>query len=164
MAVRNSAELGPILNKIAFVFAKDQELCRLLYYTGASPLEKNEEQPDLDGYNLLNKNILTIPEINASTFDTATKICLLFNEGEVSSSNAEFKNLRLNVLIYTPFKSWGINDIQLRPFAVIGRIETLLKNKRVESLGTIKYEGFNYIPVDDNISGYNMEFSFDVFN
>lgn len=163
MAVRNSAELGPILSKISFTLAGDQELCRLLKYTDPDPLDQ-EKHKDVDGFGLLNKNIYVIPEINASDFNTAAKIGLIFSEGSINGTNTDYKELALSVLVYTPFKSWAMNDTQLRPFAIIGRIESLLKNKRIESVGNIRYQGFEYFPIDDNISGYNMGFLIDVFN
>lgn len=161
--VRNSVELGPILNKIAQYLAKDQSLCRYLMYSDDEPLERTEDKPDINGYDLLNKNILVVPTINAEDFTTATKICLMLTEGEVED-NIDFKDITLRILIYTPFKAWVINDSQLRPFAVISCIERLLKGKRVESLGTIKYYGFNLRSIDDNLSCYAMDFSLDVFN
>ena len=163
MAIKNSSELGPILTKIAFTLAGDQKLCRLLKYTDPNALDSTKH-PDVEGFELLNENIYVIPEINAKEFNTAAKIGLIFSEGDINGTNTNYKELNLNVLIYTPFKSWAMNDTQLRPFAIIGRIETLLKDKKVESVGNIRYRGFSYFPIDDNISGYNLEFLIDVFN
>lgn len=163
MSVRNSQEIGPILTKIAIQLANDQELCRYLYYTDNEPLIKSETKPDLDGYNLLNKNILVVPQINAKDFNTASKICLLIPQATVEE-NIDFKNLSLSILVYTPFKSWILNDTSLRPFKIIGCIERLLKDKRYESLGQIKYDGFELHTIDDNLSSYRMDFRLDIFN
>lgn len=161
MSVRNSQEIGPILTKVAIQLANDQELCRYLYYTDNEPQSKSKK--DLDGYSLLNKNILVVPQINAKEFDTASKICLLIPQASVEE-NIDFKNLSLSILVYTPFKSWILNDTSLRPFMIIGCIERLLKDKRYESLGQIKYDGFELHTIDDNLSSYRMDFRLDIFN
>lgn len=161
MGVRNSQEIGPILTKIAIQLANNQELCRYLCYTDSDPLSNTKE--DIDGYALLNKNILVVPQINAEDFTTASKICLLIPRAEVEE-NKEFKSLSFSILVYTPFKSWIINDTSLRPFIIIGYIEKLLKDKRYESLGTIKYQGFELNSIDDNLSVYRMDFYLDIFN
>ena len=161
MGVRNSQEIGPILTKIAIQLAKDQELCRYLCYTDSEPL--NSEKIDINGYDIINKNIRVVPQINEEDFDTASKICILI-PGGVVEENSEFKNLAIDILIYTPFKSWILNDTALRPFKIMGCIERILKNKRYESLGTIKYNGFGLDSIDDNLSSYRMEFNLDVFN
>lgn len=161
MGVRNSQEIGPILTKIAIQLASNQELCRYLCYTDSDPLSNTKE--DIDGYTLLNKNILVVPQINAEDFTTASKICLLIPRAEIEE-NKEFKSLNFSILVYTPFKSWIINDTSLRPFAIIGYIEKLLKDKRYESLGTIKYQGFELNSIDDNLSVYRMDFYLDIFN
>lgn len=161
MSVRNSQEIGPILSKIAIQLANNQELCRYLYYTDDNPLSNTKE--DINGYNLLNKDILVVPQINPKDFTTASKICLLIPSVDVEE-NKDFKNLTFNILVYTPFKSWIINDMSLRPFTIIGCIEKTLKDKRYESLGTIKYQGFELNSIDDNLSVYRMDFYLDIFN
>ena len=157
--VRNSAELGPIIFKIAKALASNQRLCQLLVNKGLDPFDTVIE----DTYSLITQEILLVPEINAKDFNTASKICILIDEGSVQD-NKDFKELGLNILIYTPLRRWTINDLALRPFSIIGEIEKTLKGKRLESLGPIKYHGFELITVDDNLSGYRMSFTLDVFN
>lgn len=157
--IRNNKILGKSLNRIANHLAKNQNLCKYLYYTNFSPLEEK----DIIGYNLINENILVIPLINENEFDTAAKIALLIESGEVLD-NRDFVNLKISIIVYVPFKSWAIDDFQLRPFAIMSEIENSLKGKNIESLGSIKYEGFYLNTIDDNLASYKMEFYLDVFN
>ncbi len=160
MAVRDSSELGPIINKVAEYLARNEDLGKYLVYTDIEPLTHDSIPP----YDLLGKNIFIVPQINAKDFTTAAKICLIIPEGDVSPDNDDYKNLTLNVLVYVPLKSWIINSEQLRPFAIIGEIEKSLKGKKIETLGKSIYHGFHYEPVDDNIGCYVMTFSYNVFN
>jgi hypothetical protein len=88
---------------------------------------------------------------------------LTFNEGKIND-NKEFKDLSFDVMVYVPLSEWKLNDINLRPFLIMSEIEKSLKNKRVESLGTIDYLGFNLHLVTDIISCYRMRFSINVYN
>lgn len=162
--VRNSKEIGAILTKMAIQLTKDQDLCRYLYYTDDEPLELSKNKPDLNGFDLLNKNILVVPQINSEDFNTASKICFIIPNANISEKNIQFKSLEVNILVYVPFKSWILNDMSLRPFVIMGRIEELLKGKRYESLGNIKYYGFTLNSIDDNMASYLMRFSLDLFN
>lgn len=160
MAIRNSAELGPILNRVAEYLATNENLGKFLHYTDVDPLEHKEISP----YTLLGENILIVPEVNAKDFTTAAKVCLLIPQGDVYDDNDDYKNLTLQILVYVPLKSWIINSEQLRPFSIIGEIEKSLKGKKIESLGKGIYSGFKYLAVDDNIGCYAMTFSYNVFN
>lgn len=161
MAVRNSVEVGTILTKMVLQLSKDQELCRLLCYTDPNPF--STEKKDLNGFELIGKNFLVVPQVNAQDFNTASKIVFVVPKVPVED-NLQFKELNLSILIYTPYKSWLINNEQLRPFSIIGRIEALLPGKRYESLGEIKYDGYVLQTIDDNISVYRMDFRLDLFN
>ena len=163
--VRNSAELGPIIFKIAMALVNNEELCKYLVNLELDPLEYDytgKEGIDTK-YDLINKNILLVPEINAKDFTSASKICILVDQASIND-NKDFKELGINIIIYTPLRAWIMNDKALRPFSIIGEVEKSLKDRRFESLGIIRYHGFELISVDDNLSGYNMSFTLDVFN
>jgi hypothetical protein len=67
-------------------------------------------------------------------------------------------------MVYVPLSEWILNDINLRPFLIISEIEKSLKNKRIQSLGTINYKGFEASLVTDVLSCHRMEFEIDVFD
>jgi hypothetical protein len=163
--VRNSEELGPIMFKIANSLVNNSRLCKLLVNVDYDPYEKEitENEGIKSPYDLIGKNILLVPQVNAKDFTSASKICILVDQGSVDD-NKDFKELGLNIIVYTPLRSWAINDLALRPFSIMGEIEKTLKGKRFESLGPIKYHGFELVSVDDDLSGYRMSFSLDVFN
>lgn len=165
MAVRNCAELGPIMFKIAKALANNMTLCKLLVNLWDDPLdhEITENEGIETSYDLINKNILLVPLVNEKDFSTASKICILIDQAMIND-NKDFKELGLNIIVYTPLRAWRMNDLALRPFSIMGEVERSLKGKRLESLGPIKYHGFELVNVDDKISGYNMSFTLDVFN
>lgn len=160
MAVRNSRELGSNLFLIARRLLSNNKLCRLLVNSDKNPLEKEVDNP----LSLMHKQILVVPNVNAEDFNLDSKLVLLYPNGELDNSNTEFKNVSLEILIYTPLPTWIINDESLRPFLIMSEIEESLKNKKINGIGTMKYTGFNLLTLTDNISCYKMEFIIDVFN
>ena len=60
MEQRRFAVMGQNLFIILFKLLKNQNLCRLLYYTDRDPL--SSQKADVDGHSLINKNLLAIPK------------------------------------------------------------------------------------------------------
>ena len=161
MAIRNSAEIGENLFKIANHLQNNDRLLRLLKYTDQNPFSK--DKPEVDKDSIFQKNIKIVPIIKESDNDTESALAIVFKKG-TTDSNIEFKNIYFDILVYVPLSEWILNDINLRPFLIMTEIEKSLKNKKIESIGTIDYSGFELELVTDIMSCYRMSFSIDVFN
>lgn len=162
MSIRNSEELGINLQKIALRLIKNQKLCKYLKYTDDNPLDNpNFEDPSKE---ILHKNIKIVPLVNVDKNTTESTIIIMYPSAPVNSSNSEFKDVALNILIYVPLREWQLNDINLRPFLILSEVEKSLKNKTVEGLGKLKYLGWENTLLTDNISCFQMEFRIDAFN
>jgi hypothetical protein len=160
MGIRNSKELGNNLFIIAKRLLENQLLCRLLVNDDKEPLAREVKEP----LSLLNKNIVVVPKINEEDFDRESKIALIFPNGSINEGNGEFKDLDFHVLIYTTLDTWVINDENLRPFMIMSEIETSLKDKRINGIGVMRYEGFNLTTLTDKLSCYQMRFTINVFD
>jgi hypothetical protein len=163
MSIRNSGELGINLVKMAELLLQNSRLCRLLKYTDEDPLSKEIHPEEPKRKSVLHQNIKVVPLVNEEENNTESTIVLIFNEGGVMD-NKEFKSLSFDVMVYVPLSEWTLNDVGLRPFLIMSEVEKSLKNKRVESLGTIDYDGFSLSLVTDIMSCYRMRFSINVFN
>ena len=160
MGIRNSRELGNNLFIIAKRLLENQILCRLLVNDDKEPLAREVK----DSLSLLNKNIVVVPKINEEEFDRESKIALIFPSGSINDSNGEFKDLDFHVLIYTTLDTWVINNESLRPFMIMSEIEASLKDKRINGIGVMRYEGFNLTTLTDKLSCYQMRFTINVFD
>jgi hypothetical protein len=147
---------------MALLLLDNPRLRRLLKYTDEDPLSKDLHK-DPSKKEILHRNITVVPLVNEEDNNSESTVVLVFTEGEVLD-NKEFKSLSFDVVVYTPLSEWLLNDINLRPFLIMSEIEKTLKNRRVESLGTIQYEGFNLQLVTDIMSSYRMRFTIDVFD
>jgi hypothetical protein len=161
MSIRNSIEIGENLFKIANLLLSNARLGRILKYTDMNPFSKEHE--DVPQKELLHNNIKVIPLVKEDETNTESVIVIIFNEGEIND-NTEFKDLYFDVMVYTPLSEWAINDINLRPFLTMSEVEKSLKNKRIESIGTIQYLGFSLHLVTDIISCYRMRFFINVYD
>jgi hypothetical protein len=161
MAIRNSVEIGENLVKIANLLIDNSRLCRLLKYTDKEPF--SEEHDEVPQKEVLHKNIKIVPLIKEEETNTESVIAIVFKEGEIQD-NKEFKRVSFDIMVYVPLSEWILNDINLRPFLIISEIEKSLKNKRIQSLGTIDYKGFEASLVTDILSCHRMRFEIDVFN
>ena len=160
MGIRNSQELGSNLFLIAKRLLQNNNLCRLLVNTDKEPLLR----PIEDTFSLLNNNIKVVPRIDESEFNEEGKIALVYPRGSINDSNSEFKSIEFHILVYTVLDTWVINNENLRPFLVMSEIEKSLKDKRINGIGTMKYEGFELTTLTDKLSCYQMIFNIDVFD
>lgn len=161
MSIRNSVEIGENLFKIANLLLNNSRLCRLLKYTDTEPF--SEEKSDVPKQNILHNNIKIVPLVKEEETNTESVVAIVFSEGTVVD-NREFKRVSFDIMVYVPLLEWILNDINLRPFLIMSEIEKSLKNKRIESLGTIDYKGFEVSLVTDVLSCHRMRFEIDVFN
>ena len=161
MAIRNSVEVGENLTKIATLLLNNSRLCRLLKYTDANPF--SEEHEDVSQKDILHKNIKIVPLVKEEETNTESVVAIVFSEGLIGD-NKEFKRVSFDIMVYVPLSEWILNDENLRPFLIISEIEKSLKNKRIQSLGTIDYKGFEASLVTDVLSCHRLRFEIDVFN
>lgn len=162
--VKYGQETGPNLIKLAKKLMKNQDLCKLLVNTDLDPLNKETHPKDIDDLSLLHKNIRVIPLITSEEQSTQSKIVLLFDEGEVGSSNSDNENLSFIINIYCPFKEWLITGDTLRPFAIMSEIRKSLQDKRLNGLGEIKYLGFDLSGITEEMGVYTMGFKINAFS
>lgn len=162
--VKYGQEIGANLIKIAKRLLDNQNLCKLLVNTDLDPLNPNTHPNNIDGISLLHKNIRVVPLVTAEDQTTETKIVLLFDEGQINSSNSDNENLSLLINIYCPFKEWNITGDTLRPFAIMSEIRKSIQDKRINGLGEIIYRGFNVSTLTEEMGSYMMRFAINAFS
>ena len=97
MGVRNSKELGTNLFQIAKRLLSNQNLLKYLKCTSADPLEHEDIENPFE--TILHNNIKVVPLVDEDEFNSESKIVVVFEGGEVDSSNTEYVGLSLDVLV-----------------------------------------------------------------
>ena len=157
MGVRDCGELGVNLQKIINRLVANDDLVRLLYHEddnplAGAPLTKEEKQKEV-----FEKLIKTVPRVG--TKDTAKSIVVVYIQRAAKiSGNKEFKNVRILVDVIVPLTQWYIKDTNLRPFAILGRIQESLDDKTINGLGKISGGDFELNFVTDDVICYQQSF------
>jgi hypothetical protein len=68
--------------------------------------------------------------------------------------NKEFKNVRILVDVIVPLTQWYIMNVNLKPFAILGKIQESLDGKTINGLGKISGGDFELNFVTDDVICY----------
>ena len=162
--VKYGQEHGKNLVRIAKKLLSNQNLLMLLENTDLDPLNKEKHPEKLNGLTFLHKLVRVIPLLTPEEQTTKSKIVLIFDAGEISSSNSDNENIELIVIVYCPFKEWLITGDTLRPFAIMSEIRQSLQDRRINGLGEITYLGFNASTITEEMGSYSMRFRINAFS
>lgn len=155
MDVRHCKEIGISLQKIIKRLLANQNLCKLLYYTGKDPLN----EPIIENTSVLYDNIIkVVPRLPPEETAHSYVVPLIIN-GITDSVNTEFKNFLIRVYVYVPMEQWPIKDENLRPFAIMHEIYECLDGKNVNGLGKLKGGDFSLNLLTDSMTCYTIEFT-----
>ena len=153
MGVRNCGELGENLCKIINRLIANDELVNLLYYEDQNPLDKPALTNEQKSKEIFEKLIKTVPKVG--TKDTAKSIVVVYiQKANRLSGNNEFKNVRIVVNVIVPMTQWFIKDSNLRPFAILGQIQSSLDEKSINGLGKIHGGDFEFVYATDDVVCY----------
>ena len=133
MTTRNLEDLGPNLQKIVGRLQSNQNLLKLLYYTGKDPLSEPDLTSEQIKSEIYNKIIKVVPRIGYK--ETAqSMVTMRVVRGRSNPGNAEFRDFEIDIEVFVPLTQWFIKDSNLRPFAIMGQIHKSLNNKKLMAL------------------------------
>jgi len=170
MAIRNCAEVGRILQGCMRRLQKNTALLQLLYNTDAAPTTKESSDPqkkingieydeDIWKNKIFNKLIKVTPKFDPQ--ETAhSSISLEVVQG-IRNDNDEFRDILIAIHVIVPLTQWMITDenINLRPFAIMGEIQKSL-NKKVlcDGIGQMVGGDFEVNFLTDEVACYVQKF------
>ena len=157
MGVRNCKELGENLQKIVKRLIANDDLTKLLYYENENPLEQPTLNAEAKEKEIFEKLIKTVPRVG--TKDTAKSVVVVYVQRAAKiPGNKEFRNVRILVDVIVPLTQWYIKDTNLRPFAILGQIQSSLDDKTINGLGKISGGDFELNFVTDDVICYQQVF------
>ena len=159
MSTRNLSDLGLNLQKIVSRLQANQNLLKLLYYTGKDPLSEQDLTSDQIKEKIFEKLIKVVPRIESK--ETAQSIIAMrVVRGRSNPGNNEFRDFELDIEVFVPLTQWFIKDSNLRPFAIMGEIHKSLNNKIIDGLGKMVGGDFQINFLTDEIGCYEMVYNF----
>ena len=156
MGARNFGEMGINLQKICARLLANENLLKLLEFADNDPLghkelTKEEAQSKLH-------DLIRVKPIMGTFEDSRSRIAVYVPSGHAISGNNEYRVVTVHVDIFVPTTTWLIKDSNLRPFAIMGEIQSSLDNKTINGLGKIECGDFDLNLLTEEMSVYRMFF------
>lgn len=157
--IRDLKELGPNLQKIVTRLQANQNLLKLLYYADKDPLSQPDLTPEQIQEEVFEKLIKIVPRVGPK--ETAQSlISIRVVNGISNKGNSEFRDIGLDIEVFVPLTQWFIKDTNLRPFCIMGEIQSSLNGKVINGVGKIQGGDFALNFLTEEISCYEMTFEF----
>ena len=152
-----------IANKIM----KNQRICRLLKYQTKDPFAEEingKPQPDVDGVDLINKQILITPKIYDDSTEKMSYITAIFDDFVVNQLNPEFKVSTVRFDIACPYDEWILNNQSLRPFLIMQELDIMFNQGKLKGIGNLQFYRADNLALSPWIGGYSMRYKINEFN
>lgn len=155
MATRNLADMGTNLQKIVKRLQANQNLLKLLYYSGKDPLSEDDINDSKIKNEIFEKLIKIVPRVGPK--ETAQSVLAIrVVRGRSNEGNDEFRDFEIDIEVFVPLTQWIIKDSNLRPFAIMGEIHKSLNNKTIDGLGRMVGGNFQINFLTEEIGCYEM--------
>ena len=152
---RNLEELGLDLQKIVARLQANQNLLKLLYYTGKDPLSESDLTPAQIKDEVFEKLIKVVPRIGSN--ETAKSLVTLrVVRARSNTQNDQFKDFEIDIEVFVPLTQWFIKSSNLRPFAIMGQIHKTINNKIIDGFGKVTGGDFQINFLTDEVGSYEM--------
>ena len=160
---RRFAVMGDNTFKIANKLMSNQKLCRLLKYQVRDPLN-TEKYPDVDGADLINRQILIVPKIFDDSTEKMSYVTALFSNFVVNQLNPEFKISTIRFDIACPYEEWLLDERSLRPYLIMQEIDKMFNKAKMQGIGTLQFRRADALTLSPWIGGYSMVYQINEFN
>ena len=159
---RRFAVMGTNTFKIADKLMSNQRLCRLLKYQVRDPF--SEELPDVEGEELINKQILIIPKIYDGSNEKMSYVTAIFNSFDVNPLNPEFKVTGIRFDIACPYDEWIMDNQSLRPYLIMQEIDIMFNKSKLAGIGNLLFYRAQELTLSPQLCGFSMLYKINEFN
>lgn len=161
--IRNLKEIGPYLQKIVTRLQSNQNLLKYLYYTDKDPLANKDLTKKQIQEEIFNKLIKIVPRVGPK--ETAQSlISIRVVNGRQNDANNQIEDLSVAIEVFVPMTQWIIKDENLRPFCIMGEVQNSLNGKVIDGLGRVHGGDFDANFFTEEISCYEMAYSFSLYD
>jgi len=171
MNLENTQRRFSVMGENTFLIANklisNQRICRLLKYPSKNPFKEEENgkpQPDVDGIDLMHRQILIVPKIYDDDTEKMSYITAIFDDYTVNQLNPEFKISTLRFDIACPYDEWVLNDRSLRPYLIMEEIDKMFNKTQLKGIGRVQFHRADNLTLSPWIGGYSMRYKINEFN
>ena len=162
MSQRRFAVMGDNTFKILNKLVNNQRICRLLKYQVRDPFSNKYE--DVDGIELLNKQILAVPKVFDASTEKMAYIVAVFDNFVVNQFNPEFKISTVRFDVACPYDEWVLDENSLRPYLIMQEIDNMFNQAKLSGIGNLQFHRADMLTLSPQIGGFSMEYKINEFN
>ena len=162
MSQRRFAVMGDNTFKILNKLVNNQRICRLLKYQVRDPFSDKYE--DVDGIELLNKQILAVPKVFDASTEKMAYIVAVFDNFVVNQFNPDFKISTVRFDIDCPYDEWVLDENSLRPYLIMQEIDNMFNQGKLAGIGNLQFHRADMLTLSPQIGGFSMEYKINEFN
>ena len=162
MSQRRFAVMGDNTFKIINKLVNNQLICRLLKYQVRDPFSDKYE--DVDGVDLLNKQILAVPKVFDASTEKMSYIVAVFDNFVVNQFNPDFKISTVRFDIACPYDEWVLDENSLRPYLIMQEIDNMFNQGKLAGIGNLQFHRADMLTLSPQIGGFSMEYKINEFN
>ena len=166
---RRFAVMGENTFRIASRLIENEKISRLLKYQTRNPLLSKDpitgkEQPNVDGVDLLHKQILIVPKVFDDSTEKMSYVIAVFHSFVVNQLNTEFKVSTIRFDIACPYDEWVLDGQTLRPYLIMQQIDNEFNEQKMAGIGTLQFYRADPLVLTPYIGGYSMYYKINEFN
>lgn len=160
---RRFAVMGTNTFNVANKLMSNQKLCRLLKYQVRDPFDP-VKYPDVDGVDLLNKQIMIVPKIFDDSTEKTSYVVAMFSGFTTNMLNPDYKLSTVRFDVACPYDEWVLNDKSLRPYLLMQEIDDMFNQAQMAGIGTLQFVRADSLVLTPQIGGYSMLYQINEFN
>ena len=162
MTQRRFTVMGDNCFNIANKLMRNQRICRLLKYNVRDPF--SDKYPDVDGSELINRQILIIPKIFDDSSEKMSYVTAIFDDYVVNTFNTDFKIATFRFDIACPYDEWLLDERSLRPYLLMQEIDLIFNKSKLTGIGSLQFHRADALTLSPYIGGYSMKYKINEFN
>lgn len=144
------------INIIAKRLLKNQELCKLLYYTDDDCLSPDRRiVSDAEKAKMLHKNIKVIPYLPKDT-DMLNYIVIQFDNFTSDPIKQEYISNYVVIDVICHIDNWLLDDGRLRPYLIMNHIDEFMRGSKLSGLGATEFVTAQQLLVSPSLAGFSM--------
>ena len=142
------------LFKIVQKFINNEKLKKLLFYPVKDALDRKNLTSE-ETLGLLHKNIRVIPKLQVNE-DVQSYIIIGFDGFTTNANNPEFRDNMITFDIICHTNTWVMEGYQLRPYKIMGEIDGMLNNQKLNGIGVVEFAGATQLLLNSELAGYTL--------
>ena len=132
----------------------NENLKKRLYYRGKDAYRQpnwSEEQT----IGLVHKNIRVVPKFQIDE-EVESYVIITFDGFTTNANNPEFRDNMITFDIICHTNTWVMEGYQLRPYKIMGEIDGMLNNQKLNGIGVVEFAGATQLLLNSELAGYTL--------